>query len=329
MSSLINLWSKIICTVLMKTLSLLILFFSCKALIAQNHISFRNTLNEANFWFYEANYDSARVYYEKAEKFNLAFYPEEVHLYSRSLWELGNKKRSIKILKKGGFEEFFLGDTTFYLGLNPDNRRKISSKLKSVETDLLCKNIDFYDSLHKQDQKYRKLVNQYPDRSKQSDSIWKLMRYHDSLNFHSLLNEIKINGYPSGYTISPIEPRMVMLHALPNWLINSYHIFQKEIEAGRMSFYDFSQAMDRCFMTKGVDIEIDERSKPYNSYFPLSVDEIYSPSLVFVNRCLIGMSPYYDIYIPSMYKRGTTPPKSKLYEYYKRSKENFNCIRIK
>ncbi len=289
---------------------------------SQDYISFRNTLNEANFWFYEGKYDSALVYYKKAEKYKLPFYPEEIHLYSRNLWELGDKKKSIRFLiSSNGLKDFFLRDTTYYLGLDIESRKKIATKLKKVEKDLLVKNLDFYDTLHKKDSKYRKILFNLKKDTKEFDSIVKLMENQDSLNFISLINEIKLNGYPGGYVMAPIGPGSVLIHSKSEWLLNSYFIFMNEIKAGRMNFYDFSPAIDRMF------VKFKQQSQ-FNSYSPLEESEIHSPILIFINRCLIGMSPYYDVYLPRLYPRGKTPQKSKLYEYYKRSKQNFNCIKI-
>lgn len=301
----------------------IILFqLNSKVSFSQDFISFRNTVNEANYWFYEGNYDSAMVYYTKAEKFKLPFYPEEVHLFSRTLWEFGDEKKSITILKSGGIKDLFLHDTTYYKGLVYEKRNKIASHLKQLEVDLLPKDIVFYENLSKMGQIYRSILYKYSKDSLQLDSVLNLMHQQDSLNFNALINKIKVDGYPGGYKITPIGVGSVLLHANINWLLNSYSILLNEIENGRMNYQDFSQAID------GIYIQNKQQS-PYNSYFPLEEAEVDSPSLVFINRCLIGMSPYYDASYLRLYPRGITPSKSKLYEYYKRSKQNFNCSKIK
>lgn len=307
---------------LIKIIVIILFLFNTKVSFSQDFISFRNTVNEANYWFYEGHFDSALVYYTKAEKFKIPFFHEEVHLFSRTLWELGNEKKSINVLKSGGLKDFFMRDTTYYKGLSYDNRIKISSKLKLTDVDLLPKNMAFYESLHQLDQMYRKIVFNYPQGSRQFDSIVNLMNQQDSLNFNALINEIKSIGYSGGYKITPIGSGAILLHARKEWLLNSYSIFLKELQAGRMNYLDFSLAIDRMFVE-------DQKQSPYNSYLPVEEKEVYSPIMVFVNRCSIGMSPYYDIYYPRIYPRGMTPPKSKLYEYYKRSKQNFNCTKIK
>lgn len=306
-----------------KQLIILIVLFFHNHSFTQDYISFRNTLNEANYWFYEANYDSAEVYYTKAESFNLPFFPEEIHLFSRTLWELGYKEKSINFLiSSNGLKDFFLRDTTYYKGLDSEKRNEIASKLNRVELDLLVENMDFYEGLAQKDQIYRKKLRGFTKGSVEFDSIVKLMPYQDSLNFISLINEIKLNGYPGGYKMAPVGPGAVLIHSRPEWLLNSYSIFIKEIEAGRMSFHDFSPAIDRKFTKFG-------QQSMFNSYLPSEESEIHSPILIFVNRCSIGMSPYYNVYIPKLFPRGMTPTKSKLFEYYKRSKQNFNCTKIK
>jgi len=290
---------------------------------SQNYISFRNMLNEANFWFYEQQYDSARVYYEKAEEFNLKFFPEEIHLYSRTLWELGLKDKSISFLiNSDGLKDFFLKDTTYYLGLSLEKRLSISLKLNRVELDLLTNRMIFYDSLRNLDQIHRFKASNFEKGTIKYDSIWKIINYQDSLNWETFIKEIKLNGYPGGYSMAPVGPGTILIHAGSDRLLKDYSLFIKEFDAGRMSSYDFANAIDRFFVMKN-------NQSMYNMYLGKEEDEVPSPIMIFVNRCLIGMSPYYDVYIPKLYPRGKTPPKSKLYEYYKRSKENFNCIKIK
>jgi hypothetical protein len=182
--------------------------------------------------------------------------------------------------------------------------------------------MDFYEGLAQKDQIYRKELGRFSKGTIEFDSIVKLMTYQDSLNFISLINEIKLNGYPGGYKMAPVGPGAVLIHSRAEWLLNSYSIFIKEIEAGRMSLHDFSPAIDRMFANFG-------QQSMFNSYLPSEESEIHSPILIFVNRCSIGMSPYYNVYLPKLYPRGMTPSKSKLYENYKRSKQNFNCTKIK
>jgi hypothetical protein len=116
-----------------------------------------------------------------------------------------------------------------------------------------------------------------------------------------------------------------LLHANNEQFLKNYHVLFNEIEKGRMNLYDFALKADRVFMTSE-----NQNPRPYNVYLPLDSNVIDSPELVFVNRCLIGMSPYYDVQSPRLMPRGKMPyNKSKLYEYYKIRKENFNCIQIK
>lgn len=302
---------------------LIVLFFFTTNLLSQKYVSFRNALNEANFWFYEQQFDSAKFYYEKAEKFNLKFFPEEIHTYSRTLWEVGEKERSISFLiENDGLKDFFLKDTTYYKGLSFERRQEISLKLKRVELDLLTKRMPFYDSLHKLDQKDRLIIVGTNRNSKAYDSLAKIINYQDSLNWIAFIKEIKFNGYPGGYIMAPIGPGSILIHTGHKRLLSDYALLLNEIEAGRMSTYDFSLAIDRFFV-------MNNNQSMYNMYMGKEEDEVPSPIMIFVNRCMIGMSPYYDIYIPKLYPRGKTPPKSKLYEYYKRNKALYNCMNIR
>jgi len=305
-----------------------IVLFNLTSIIchSQDYISFRNYLNEGTYWFYEQNYDSATYYYAQAEQFNLKFFPEEAHLYSRSLWEIGDKEKSILQLKNGGLSDFFKNDTTFYLGMTSKERTNILDKLPSSEDVFISKSTAFYDKLEESDQKYRSEIVKLKDRSGPVfDSLVKLMKFQDSVNFDNFILEIENNGYPGGYTYS-ITPHLIMLHADPVLLLKYYKFFYSEILAGRMNLHDFAQAYDRCLTTPE-----NQNHKPYNAYSPLDSTQIDSPEMVFINRCSIGMSPYYDGMIPIiLLRRGKTPStRSKLYDYYKIRKENFNCTQIR
>jgi hypothetical protein len=283
-------------------------------------------LNEGNYWFYEQNYDSALFYYQKAETFKLDFFLEEAHLYSRTLWEKGMKKKSISILKKNGFVEFFKSDTTYYLGMTDDDRLKVCSKLKSIKDNWLVENTSFYDSLVSKDQEFRKKINNLNIKEGiEFDSLTNLTLSQDTLNFTSLLEEITKNGYPGGYRHEGVTCLTVLVHAPPNLLLKNYHIFFTEVLKGRMNLYDFAMAMDHCFTSSE-----NQNFKPYNAFMVFDSKAINSAELIFVNRCLIGMSPYYDIQSPRLFPRGKTPKnRSKLYDYYKSRKEHFNCIQIR
>jgi hypothetical protein len=310
---------------LFKILLILNLFDSSSA-HSQNFISFRNCLNEGNYWFYEQEYDSAYFYYHKAEDYRIKFFAEETHLYSRTLWEIGHEKKSIQVLSKGGFSEFFKNDTTFYIGLPLLERKKILNKLPSIEEGFLYKNMSFYDQLDEQDQRYRKEIKNLNEKKGQIfDSLVGLLKSQDSINFILFIEEIKKNGYPGGYTYAGTTPGLVLLHVDPILLLRNYKLFYTEIEKGRMNLYDFTRAYDRCLITPD-----NQNHKPYNVYFSLDSTSVDSPEMVFINRCLIGMSPYYDVHDPKVLPKGKIPfNKSMLYEYYKKRKQNFNCIQIK
>lgn len=288
-----------------------------------NYVSFRNCLNEGNYWFYEQNYDSAQYYYEQAEQFELLFFPEEAHLFSRTLWEIGQEEKSVEVLLKAGKSNFFRNDTTYYLGMSPDLRNEVLKKLPEMSEEVPDERFERYDSLRKKDQFYRKKIKQSLDKDS-IDLYYKLMNEQDSMNFMFLVNDIREHGYPDGYIDMGIGVTVILLHAGPSLLIRYYSVLHNEVENGRMKLYDFAIAYDRFLTTPET-----KNYQPYNCYFPQDSTEVISPEQVFINRCLIGMSPYYDMIHQKVYRRGMTPPKSKLHDYYKRRKETFNCIQIR
>lgn len=297
--------------------------YSCSGQTSKCYISFRNVLNEASYWFYEQNFDSSLTYFQIAEEYNIPFFPIEAHLYSRTLWEKGQNNKSIEILKKWGRSDFFNNDTTYYFGLPQNERINILKSLSDFNMELSNNTLLLIDRLGRWDQVYRKAVR--TTTHKDSIEIYnRLIKYQDSVNFFILIKEIETNGYPDGYVFSGVKLSAVLLHANPSLFLKYYKILYNEIENGRMNLYDFARAIDRAVTTPES-----HNFKPYNAYFSLNEQEIYSAELVFINRCNIGMSPYFDEQGPRMYRRGATPNKSKLYEYYKSKKEDFNCIKIR
>jgi hypothetical protein len=306
---------------MMKLIFIFTILLQGSNLKAQDYISFQNSLNEGNYWFYAGNFDSALVYYRQAEKFKILFYPEESHCYSRTLWEIGDRKKSISILIKGGFDNFFIKDSTYYPGLSLEKRSKIASKMKFTELDVLSDDIPYYEKLAEKDRACRNKLMSFPEGSAQFDSMLVILNKVDSINFEAMVERIKLNGFPGGYKIDPTETYLLLLHAGKGKILREYQLFMNEIKNGRMSHLAFTRAVDRFFCTE-------DNQSPYNSYLLLEESEIDCPELVFINRCMIGMSPYYDMYVPRLYPRGQSPNKSKLYDYYKRKKESFNCCNI-
>ena len=311
----------------MKILIILFLVFISLKHSAQNYIPFRNVLNEGTYWFYEQNYDSACYYYKKAEYFNLKFFRMESHLYSRALWEIGDKKKSIKILLKGGARFSFINDTTFYNGMSKTERLKINESLPKDDSWTILKDSIFYDTLHTRDQKYRQKLKTIDFDSTHSDfkMLFKYMNYNDSLNQVEIIKYIKKNGYPGGYFQAHPVFSTILLHSSKEWLFKNYNLFISEIRAGRMDPLAFSMAFDRFNVSSNC-----KTGMIYNSYFGVDSSQSLSPELVFINSCNIGLDPYFDNMNHLIFKRGFKPRplKTPLYEYYKKQKIHFNCSKF-
>lgn len=306
------------------------IFFCCilfNKVIAQNQIQFRNKLNEASFWYYEQKYDSACYYFSLAEKLDFKIYCLESHLYSRSLWEIGNKKKSIKILIKGGCRQFFEVDTTFYLDMTKTERDKICKKFADNEKWYRTEDQAFFDKLFQRDAQYRNELRSinvdttnalYP-------SIINNMLIFDSINQQDLISYIKEKGYPGGDCLTPPIFSMLLLHSSKEFLFDNYELFLNEIRSGRMNPLDFSRAFDRLFYTENC-----KNCMPYNSFFGTNENSSLTPELVFINQCNIGLNPFYEnIYnIPLPRNFEINRLKTPLYEYYKKNKARFNCSKF-
>lgn len=304
------------------TLNLITLFFIFQSSFCQDFIGFRNYLNEGTFWFYEQNFDSAYFYYKKAEKFHLKFYPEEAHLYSRTLWEINKKKKSLRFVEKNGYDEFFKNDTLYYLGLTKIERSKMCSKMQSFDENCVYERGFVYDSLKEIDQFYRKILYNFGNQN-QIDSILNLMVSNDSLIFYAMIDEVCKYGYPGGFQMYEIGPGRILMHNVKLFM-KHYDFFCKELIEGRMNSNDFAIAYDRYFDN------ILSTYKPFNRYIPEEEFDFECVELNFQNRCTIGLSPYFETFVwPRFPKRGTTPIKSISYEYYKSLKNQFNCTKVK
>lgn len=302
---------------------LLIVFCINSICYAQNYIQFRNCLNEASYWFYEEKFDSALVYFEKAEEFDYLFYPKDAHLYSRVLWELGENKKSIRVLRKGGIDSWFKKDTTYYLGMDAIDRKKILKKIPSSEK-MMPPNKSFFDTIVKNDQKYRQeLKNLNITDSVQYEIVRAKMLKQDVLNREMLISYISEYGFPGGYFHTDPIITVLLLHATPDWYFENYGLLLNEIKAGRMNPRDFAFGFERAYNDKNC-----ESNSIYYVYENPKISAKMNPELVFINRCLIGLDPYFDNPNNFLYKRGESPKKSIFYTYYSEKKEYFNCSRF-
>ncbi|MCO5259482.1 MAG: hypothetical protein M9916_05000 [Crocinitomicaceae bacterium] len=290
---------------------------------AQNYIPFRNNLNEAEYWFYQEKWDSAAVYYGKAETFGYKFFPKDAHLYSRVLWETNNRKKSIDVLLNWGVHYLFKNDTTYYRGMSEENREKILLEI-APDTIMIPTNKIFFDTLIKYDQLYRKQFNNILKEDSIQRALLKTkMDFQDSINRERFLEYIKEYGFPGGYYYPNPDVTAIILHIPPDWLFRNYVLFLKEIKGGRMDPYHFGIILDRAFYDNSCKTQT-----LYNLYVSSNTVVSTSPEIIFINRCLIGLSPYFDNPNNSILKRGQTLRKTIFYDYYNEKKEDFNCSRF-
>lgn len=310
----------------MKRNIILLFMNSCLVCIfsyAQNYIPFRNNLNEAEYWFYEEKWDSAVVYYDKAETFGYKFFPKDAHLYSRVLWETGNKEKSVDVLLSWGINYLFKNDTTYYQGMDGKLREKILSDI-APDSVVIPPNKIFFDTLIEYDQLYRRQLSNIPrEDSIQRAPLMAKMDYQDSINRELFLGYIKEYGFPDGYYYTNPDVTAIMLHLHPDWLFKHYTVFLSEIKAGRMNPYHLGIILDRAFQDKSCKTQT-----LYNLYVSNNTVVSTSPEIIFINSCLIGLSPYFENPNNAILKRGQQMTKSNFYNYYREKKKEFNCSRF-
>lgn len=283
----------------------------------QSYIAFRNTLNEASFWFYEGKYDSAVVYFQQAERTGLKFFFMEAHLYSRSLWELGKREKSMEVLLGTGYDQFLLNDTTFYSGMSPELRQAMAKKLLTNGQIEYQKNAAFVDTLHERDQRYRQVIS---DLSRK-DNRYILLKHKidslDSVNQVEMLHFLKTQGTDLKYRLFPLPFYTFFLHVDSAWLAENCTFLIDLIDLGILPPTCYARAVDR--MIDGNP----SGKKAYNAYSPDAT--VVDPKRVFENSVAIGLSPYFNDINTLIYKRGQKPHTKPLYEYFKKNKQHFNC----
>ncbi|GAA0876477.1 hypothetical protein GCM10009118_28870 [Wandonia haliotis] len=294
----------------------------------ENYIDYYNLVNEASFWFYEQQYDSAILFYEKAiQSVNVSSGIDRYNL-ARSYWEVNRKKDALKLLSQSkhieGLQDIFIDDTTYFEGMTVSQKSRLVKKLIKNELPYNKKHNEFVQSLFKKDQRLRILIRDSIRPYYEKDSIimgeyLEKLRETDSINGLELINYVKSNGMPGGVHGQFHKLSIIFVHMSKEWFVSNYRTLFKEINKGNLDPYFFAKGMDRAFKQNPC-----ERFTIYNAYFH---DKDYTdPWLLYVNRLSIGLSPYY-IDTWNLYPKGQSPKRTAMFDFYKKHKTQFNYLK--
>ncbi len=321
---------------------ILVLFFLINSCKSSNYIKYHNIVNEAEYAFYNEDYLTASKLYGKAFKKVKIPFENDMFFYSASLWEIGEQKKSLKLLDTIGPLDAYLNKTGFFEKMDPTIKSSLltSNQLKVDKIDSIRLSnplIPILDSLQERDQFFRSqksvILQNFPDDSIMLVNINRKIKIQDSLNLIVIDSLFKIHGFIGGlyFPTYPQVMRVYMLHN-PEWVLNNPELFYDAIKTGRLWPGDYACAYDKAVMNYKTYASKEE----FERYrFPQDTLEKYgqfdrknckvSPETVFSESTKIGVSPYFQDNVSFPKKKDKTPEKHLYYEYYEKHKKDFRC----
>lgn len=286
-----------------------IFLFSSYALsqkVDRNYITYYNYASEAEYYFHEEMYDSAKYYFERG--FVFAEFPRPTHhsKYAKALWKLGETEQAInEILLNRGIVKI---DSVWFSGLSTVEYASINDVLGKnfYEDNNVRFHRKFCDSLMLLDQSVR-------GDFEVSDSIkFARMNIQDSLNAVALIEFTKKYGFPGGVNAGWDQTMAtLMLHMRKEWFVENYQLLYEEVKKGNLEPWALARGIDRMFAIECGE----ERISPNNRYHSGSAID---PFLMFQNCVTLGVSPYYD------YNWLSKPKQTIYFDYYKENKRFYN-----
>ena len=309
---------------------LLVLLFSCKN---TGYLRYYNTVNEAHYYFYNQELDTAKLYFEKAFKKVKLPYEKDLFMYSVCLWEGNNKSKAIEILDTNRFAIFGINKGGYIQEISDSLKTCIEQK----NSIFIQKKWDrFYSAplylkiqeIKKEDQRIRRRIVEYLNIGMNHEDSLAYHFYQDSLRFIDSTNFVKLDsvflefGFLGGVNWSSglNDLHGLMLHAPESWLNKNQKFLFKELKRGHILPVVYGATIDRIFYTL--------KNEPgyYYQYIGAIIDTSVAPDVIFERQQSIGASPYF-IYDDRLVKKGETPKTTKYYEYYKKRKSSFSCIK--
>lgn len=273
-----------------------------------DYVKHYNYANEADFYYYTNELDSAIFYYEKSFDFALIPHPVQYQRYSFALWSTKRYDEAMKVIER--FRSFWSIDSTKYPGIRRADFERLNTLLahNRIEKPAIEFYNNFIDSLMEMDQLTRRNYDGSPQ-------LLEVMIKQDSLNRIAYLNFTKKYGAPGGVNAGWNQSiGAFYLHLPKEWLLKHANLLQDEIKKGNIEPWCLAQSLDRM-LAEGEKGNI---TSP-NGYYYKETKE--NPDVIFKNCVLIGASPYFNS------PQNTRPSKSPHFNYFQANKFKFNCTK--
>ncbi|MCC7454917.1 MAG: hypothetical protein IT222_12175 [Crocinitomix sp.] len=298
---------------------------SCKT---NNYLKYHRIVNEAEYSFFNEDYQTASELFEKAFKKVPIPFENDMHYLSASLWEIGEFERSVALLDTLHGVEYALTKSGFYQGMDSITRNEIiqNNKEKIAVIDRRRANnpiVDVLVAVNKRDlvarSHWQEIVNDNPNDSLLSKQAWSEVDRVDSINLLVIDSLFEIHGFIGGvfYPANLIIMHISLLHQL-EWVYNNPKLFKKAIKQGRLVPCYYAIAYDKAMLYYKNDtiVQYGQFSTKLNGV---------SPEEVFKAASKIGVSPYFEEWVHFPREKGRQPKKHFYYEYYAAKKDRFNC----
>lgn len=293
---------------------------SCKT---KSYIKYQNRINEAEFAFFNEDYEAASNHYKNAFKKVRIPFEDDIYFYAVSLWQVGDKDESIKLLDTLIDTRFALTQSGYFENMNAELRDSILKRndpivdsIRKVRSNNPTKKI--LDSIFQLDISVRKTVleyiKEYPNDTLGIDQQWENILIQDSLNLMVIdsLNFIGGVHFPS----HPYIVGYLLIHQT-EWVSQNKRKLNKAIKDGRLFPVYYACPIDYNLVKQG------DTAVYYGQWSQL-LDGV-SPEEVFKRSIKLGISPYYNKYIRIPKKKGLKPKEHLYFEYYRQHKEQFDC----
>jgi hypothetical protein len=277
-------------------------------------IQYYNYKNEALFWFYEMQYDSANYYFEKSFSFVETPKAIDSYLYARSLWEKGRNVQAVLTLQHSSMYEVVKSklfiDSTFFFGLSNAQKNTI---LNICELEL-----------NKESNK--KLRRHFSNKRIFENDL--IHNQNLNSNFNDSIKPLFINNQSDSFYIRCVNDLRASDSILIEKLIYYLKVDDKfEIDFNLLSFLN-DQSHEWILSKKDYFFSLlkDGRIEPYIFCFLYPFDkEKNNLSEEFIDSLKFGLNPYF--FNPwVILSKGSSPKKNINYDYYKQNKQKFNCV---
>lgn len=302
------------------------LLIGCKS---NNYINYYQYSNEANYYFYDSQYDHARNIYEKGFARVPVPLERDLMFYSICLWETGERTRAINILDTNYYTGVALNPSHYFSDMDSTLKNEIIHKngvfiKRKMDSFNTSKKYKIVDSLDKVDRHVRERLSRAL-KNPTVDSL-RIHQLFDSLSITSLkiypiLDSLfKHEGYLGGVNwFYSRQLYFLLIHSPEWWYEENKQFLYKELKRGHILPIDYARCLDRIKY-------IGNGNPSYYWQWGYNPErDSLNPDKFFRRQNSIGLSPYF-FYSDLTPPKGEMPKCTPFYEIYRQQKDNYNCI---